>query len=160
MSSMYIDGDIFVTEDGVLERFTSGKSDGWEVGDPADQLLRPTASADLVAGAGDRRQGSIYAFDRGNARILAFEKESGQYVAQYRLADGAVDWEELLGMYVVPGIEELPDTLVWLSQDAVHQVTLVAVPDDGSAPEPTASGGPTSSDDAAPGSSVDVLPAP
>ena len=160
MSSMYIDGDIFVTEDGVLERFTSGKSDGWEVGDPADQLLRPTATTDLVAGAGERRKGSIYAFDRGNARILAFAKESGQYVAQYRLADGATDWETLLGMYVVPGIEELPATLVWLSRDAIHQVTLVAVPDDGSAPEPTPSGGPAPSDEAAPGSSVDASPAP
>ncbi|MEO6206938.1 MAG: hypothetical protein ABIP77_03140 [Candidatus Limnocylindrales bacterium] len=159
MSSMYIDGDIFVTEDGVLERFTSGKADGWEVGDPGDQLLRPTASADLVAGAGERRQGPIYAFDRSNARVLAFQKESGQYVAQYRLADGAADWEELLGLYVVPGIDDLPDTLVWLSRDAVHQVALVAVPDDGSAPDPTPSSGPASSD-AAPGASVDVSPAP
>ncbi len=160
MSSMYIDGDIFVSEDGLLERFTSGKADGWEVGDVGDQLLRPTASADLVAGAGDRRQGSIYAFDRGNARVLAFAKESGQYVAQYRLADGATDWDALVGMYVVPGIDDLPDTLVWLARDAIHQVILVAVPDDGSAPDPTPSSGPVSSDEAAPGTSDDASPAP
>ena len=30
MTSMYIDGDIFITEGGVLERFSSGKNDGWE----------------------------------------------------------------------------------------------------------------------------------
>ena len=160
MSSMYIDGDIFVTEGGVLERFTSGKADGWEVGDPADQLLRPTATADLVAGAGERRKGAIYAFDRRNARLLAFAKESGKYLAQYRLAASATDWQDMRAMYVVPGIEDLPATLVWLSETAVHQATLVAVPDDGSAPSPVPSDGPAASAGGSPPPSADVTPAP
>ena len=61
MSSMYIDGDMFITEGGVLERFTRGKSDGWEPGSPEDDLLRPASDLVLVAGSGDQRAGLVYA---------------------------------------------------------------------------------------------------
>lgn len=164
MRSMYIDGDIFIVEGGLLERFTSGKSDGWVVGDPEDQLLRPTTTVDLVTGSGERRTGTIYAFDRRNARILAFDKDSGRYVAQYRLADGAKDWADLRGMYVIPGAEDVPATLTWLSEGAIHEASLVAVPDDGSAPSAPPSGDP-SGDPAAGGDasaepSLDASPAP
>ena len=70
MTAMYIDGDVFITEGGLLERFTRGKSDGWEPGSPADELLRPAADLVLVAGSGDQRDGVVYAFDRRNDRVL------------------------------------------------------------------------------------------
>jgi len=160
MTSVYIDGDIFITEGGVLERFVSGKSEGWVVGDAKDQLLRPTSAVTLVAGAGERRDGTVYAFDRRNARILAYSKDSGRYIAQYRLADGATDWKDLRGMYVVPGGPDVPSTLVWLSESAVHQATLLAVPDDGSTPSASPSGDPAASDDASAVPSADATPAP
>jgi hypothetical protein len=131
MTSMYIDGDIFVTEAGILERFTRGKSDGWDAGSPADELLRATPDLTLVAGTGDQRQGSVYAFDHRNARVLAYDKASGEYQAQYRLAGGLPDWEDLRGFYVIPGVDGGPPTLVWLAADHVGQAVLQAVPDTG-----------------------------
>ncbi|MEX1171895.1 MAG: hypothetical protein WEG56_04710 [Chloroflexota bacterium] len=148
MTSMYIDGDVFITEGGVLERFSSGKSDGWEPGSPEDDLLRPTASVSLVVGAGERRDGRVYAYDERNERILAFDKASGRYLEQYRLAGGADGWKDLRAMYVIAGSEDVPATLVWLSADTVHQVTLVAVPDVPGAVAPTPSADPGASDDA------------
>ncbi len=143
MTSMYIDGDIFVTEDGVLERFASGASDGWDWSPPDDTLIRPDPSVTLVTGAGDRRQGTVYAFDRKNARILAFKKSSGDFVAQYRLADRDDGWDGLIAMYAITGLDGAPDTLIWASETGVHQVIL-GPPDDPSA-SPGVSSDPSSS---------------
>ena len=74
MTSMYIDGDIYITENGVLDRYTSGKSDAWEAGTPGDELLRPTSSEVLVTGSGGRNEGRVYTFDRSNDRVLAYDK--------------------------------------------------------------------------------------
>jgi hypothetical protein len=150
MDAMYIDGDIFITEGGILERFSSGKNDGWENAMVDDTLLRDAPRVDLVTGSGERREGIVYAFDRRNARVLAFTKGDGEYIAQYRLAADADGWADLRAMYVIPGGEDIPPTLVWLHKTGVEQATLIEVPDDGSAPDPTAtpdpSGGEASAD--------------
>jgi len=143
MTSMYIDGDVFITEGGLLERFTRGKSDGWEPGTPDDEMLRPAADLELVAGNGDQRAGVVYAFDTKNDRVLAFDKSSGDYVAQYRLAGGRPDWNDLRGMYVIPGTGEASATLVWLAKGHIGQAVLEAVSDDSAGanatPRPTPS---------------------
>ena len=145
MTSLYIDGDIYITENGVLDRFTSGKSDAWEPSAPGDALLRPTTSETLVAGSGERGKGHVYTFDRSNDRLIAYDKASGDYLAQYRLKDDD-GWSDLRGMYVIPGVEEQPDRLIWLSKDAIHQVVLQAAPEtDGASPSPGASGSPAAS---------------
>ncbi len=93
MTSLYIDGDIFVTEGGVLERFASGKSDGWEPDQPGDGLLREPPTVDLASGFGGRREGTVFAYDQPNARLVAYDKASGEYVGQYRLAGDETGWE-------------------------------------------------------------------
>ena len=139
MTSMYIDGDIFVTEGGVLERFSSGRNDGWETDPPGDALLRDAPKVVLSAGVGERRKGTIYAYDQANARLLAYDKADGSYVGQYRLASDAESWADLRGLYVLPGVEDAPSTVVWLSSTGVHQAILVAAPDtDGASPAPSA----------------------
>ncbi|MFP5343452.1 MAG: hypothetical protein ACLGIJ_11095 [Candidatus Limnocylindria bacterium] len=153
MTSMYIDGDIFVTEDGILERFANGASDGWSWAPPADEGIRPDPKVTIVAGAGERRQGTVYAFDRTNARILAFQKSNGAFVAQYRLADGDDAWDGLLAMYAVAGSEGEPDAIIWASETGVHRVILQgpvdpdasASPSAGSSARPDASGSPDAS---------------
>jgi len=129
MSSTYVDGDLFAVDGGAVVRFVSGKDDGWQAGAPADTLLRAAPTYSLVAGAGERRVGNVYAFDRPNARIVALDKTDGTYRAQYRLAGEATDWSDLRAMYIIPGIEEAPATVVWLSLNGVHQAVLQAVPD-------------------------------
>ncbi len=147
MTAMYIDGDIYVTENGILDRYTSGKSDAWEPGSPGDELLRPTSSDVLVAGSGGRNEGRVYTFDRSNDRVIAYDKRSGDFVAQYRLADGD-GWADLRSMYIIAGVEDQPDRLVWLSKTAVNQAVLQAIPEtDGASPSPSggSSGSPSSS---------------
>jgi hypothetical protein len=155
MTSLYIDGDMYVIEGGALDRFTSGKSDAWQATDPGDELLRPSPNALLVAGAGDRNKGQVYTYDRANARILAYDKASGHFVNQYRLADGD-GWSDLRGFYVIAGVDLAPATLVWISKDAVNQAVLEAVP----GPGPGASGSPTPSGAVAPSGSVPPSTAP
>jgi hypothetical protein len=141
MTSMYIDGDIYVTENGLLDRYTSGKSDGWEPSTPGDDLLRPTSNVTLLTGSGGRNDGRIYAYDKANARVLAYDKRSGDYVGQFRLAEGD-GWTDLRAMYVIDGVEEQPDTLLWLSGNAVNQAVLEAVPgSQGASPAPSGSPG-------------------
>src|SRR5688500_753447 len=115
MSALYIDGDMYVVEGGVLERFSSGKSDGWEPKDLPDAWLRGQAAASLVAGQGDRREGTVFTYDREHARLIEYDKASGDYRAQYRLAAEAEGWQDLRGLYVLPGVEEGPPTVYWLS---------------------------------------------
>ncbi len=147
MTSMYIDGDIFVVEDGVLERFTSGKTGGWDPGPIEDTLLRKAPVVSIVTGAGDRGAGRVYAYDRPNARIIAYDKDDGDYVAQYRLAEGVdEDWDDLRGMYVFPAVDDATATLIWLSVSGVHQSVLEAAPDAvGASPSPSGSAGPSAS---------------
>jgi hypothetical protein len=143
----YVDGDMFVIDGGAVVRFVSGKDNGWEAGAPVDTLLRAAPTYSLISGAGERRVGNVYAFDRPNARIVALDKTDGTYRAQYRLAGGLDDWSNLRGMYIVPGIEDAPPTVVWLSKDGVHQAVLEAVPD--VAPKATPSADPSDAADEA-----------
>jgi hypothetical protein len=148
MSSTYVDGDFFSVDGGAIRRFVSGKDDGWDAAAPTDTLLRPAPTYVLVTGAGERRVGNIYVFDRPNARVIALDKTDGSYRAQYRLAGGAQDWSDLRAMYIVPGIEEAPPTLYWLSLNAVHAAVLEAVPD--VAPRATPAASPSAEASAAP----------
>ncbi len=129
MTSMYIDGNMFIAEDGKLERFTRGNSDGWEWEPPEDELLRKTPDVTLVTGIGDPGEGTVFAYDGANDRILAFGKGDGAFKAQYRLSGDRKDWGDLRGMVVREGQEGAPDTLLWLSADAINESPLVAVED-------------------------------
>ena len=141
MSSIYIDGDLFAAADGGLIRFVAGKSDGWDAKAPEDTLLRPAPVYSMVAGGlgTKRRTGWIYAYDKPNERIVAIDKTDGTYKGQYRLAGGVDGWDDMRSFYVVPGVDEAPAQLVWISRDGLHQSSLEAVAD--VAPQPSASPG-------------------
>ncbi len=145
MTSTYVDGDIFAAVDGALVRFVSGKDEGWTAKPPKDTLLRPAPVYSVVASGSPRRTGEIYGFDKPNGRIVALDKVDGSYRAQYRLAGGAQDWSDLRAMYVIAGVDDAPDTLVWLSHDGIHQATLVAVPEAGAGTSPSPSAQPSGS---------------
>ena len=156
MTSVYIDSDVYIAEAGVLERFTAGKSGGWEPDALKDQLLRPSMDVTLLAGVGDPRNGTVYGYDKTNGRVLAFDKASGKYIAQYRLAANPAGWNDLRGMYVLPGIDQNPATLVWMSATGIHQSLLTPV-----AATPSASGSPgASGSPASPGPSGSGAAAP
>jgi hypothetical protein len=158
VTSVYVDGDLFAADGGALDRFVSGKNDGWDAAAPQDTLLRPAPTYSIVAGGTDRRVGDLYAFDRPNGRIVAVGKKDGAYHAQYRLAGGVADWSGLRAMYVIVGLEGEPATIVWLSPDGIHQAVLEPVPDTPPASAPSASPGSSGVPSASPGVSASSTP--
>jgi hypothetical protein len=146
MTSLYIDGDIFVTEDGKMVRFVSGISEGWTAVDPGDTLLRDAPEYTYLTSGSDRRQGLLYGYDSANARIVAVDKADGSFREQYRLPAGNAGWEDLRAMYVVDGAEDVPPMLFWISSDVLHRSVLAPLPDPAASPTPDASG-PAGSDD-------------
>jgi hypothetical protein len=155
VTSLYIDGDLYLATDGTIERYTSGQKSDWTPKSPGDSILRPEPDIKIIAGAGEKNKGRVYAYDPANARVLAWEEGNGAFVGQYRLTEGD-GWKDLRAMYVIPGVEEAPATVVWLSASGVHQAVLTAV----EAPtEPDASGSPGPSG-AAPSGSAAAPPSP
>jgi hypothetical protein len=127
MTSLYIDGDIFVAEAGDVVRFVSGNSEGWEAEDPGDLLLRDEPRYSLISSGDARRTGLLFAYDAVNARIVAFNKADGTYHEQYRLADGNVALASLRAMYVVAGAEGEAPELWWIGRSALHRTLLEPV---------------------------------
>jgi len=145
ITSTYVDGDMFVADGGELLRFVGGKAEGWDAKDPKDGDLRPAPKYSLLASGTARREGEIYGFDKPNARVIALSKVDGSFRAQYRVAGGRKDWTDLRAMYVVPGTEDQPPTLVYMSGNTVSQATLVAVPDAAPGASPGTSATPSGS---------------
>jgi hypothetical protein len=64
-------------------------------------------------------------------------------------------------MYVIPGIEDAPATVVWLSKNAIHQAVLEAVPDTAPVVSPSVSPAtPSAGSSASPIGSAPLTPAP
>jgi hypothetical protein len=141
VDALYIDSDIFITDDGTIVRFVDGRAEGWETDQLPDSLLREAPHYSLLASASDKRTGVLYAYDKANARVVAIDKAKGTYIEQYRLAGKAPGWEDIRGMYVVLGGEDTPATLVWANNQGIYSSILEAVPDVATAaPSPAASG--------------------
>jgi hypothetical protein len=138
-SSLYIDGDIFVADDGTILRFYAGKDDGWTAAPPGDTLLRPAPAYELITSDTGHRTGLMYAWDRANARVVAIQKVDGSYVGQYRLAGSAKGWDDIRGWYAAAGVAGTPDDLVWITSSGLHRATLES-PISGASPSPSAPG--------------------
>jgi hypothetical protein len=144
ISSMYIDGDIWLTDGGQVLRVVNGNSAGWSASAPGDEILRPAPDYRLIASGADRRTGTIYGFDTKSDRVVGLSKVNGTFLAQYRLAVGATGWSDFWGWYVEPGLEQEPDALVWISATGLHRATLQPTSIPGATTAPSASGGPAS----------------
>ena len=150
VDDLYIDGDIFITDDGEIVRFVDGRAEGWEPDPLPDTLLRKAPAYRFISSGTDKRTGVLYGYDPANARVVAIDKAKGTYIEQYRLAGGARGWEDLRGMYVVLGADDSPATLVWATKDGVYSSILDAVPDvpprsPAPSASPSGSGGPPAS---------------
>ncbi len=125
MTSLYIDGDIYVTEAGTIVRFVGGKSEGWEAEAPPDSAIRTAPTYTLVTSGTGRREGRLYGYDPLNHRVVALGKAKGTYLEQYRLS-GDPSFVDIRGWYVEPGGGDLPDTLVWIDPTGLHRAVLEA----------------------------------
>jgi hypothetical protein len=145
ITSLYIDGDVYVADDGQIVRYLSGNRNGWKATPPGDEVLREAPRYRLLASGSEARKGRLYAYDDANSRIVALNKEDGSYIEQYRLAGGNAALQDLRAFYVVPGAEDKPAVMYWISADALHVATLVAAPVRQASPAPGASKTPTGS---------------
>jgi len=145
ITDILLDGDIYVAENGAVARVIPAA--GWTAQLPRDTQVRPESYYSLLAspakpnGDSSRRAGTLYAFDRINQRVVAFNKADGAYLAQYQLAGRNEGWADLKGMVIMPGANlEAPVTMWWISSTELHSSVLEAVPDDSTAsPSPSAS---------------------
>ena len=146
VGDLYIDGDIYITDNGTIVRFVDGRAEGWQAKPIGDELLRPVPAYRLISSPSDKRVGILYGYDPANARVVAIDKAKGDYIEQYRLAGDAPGWEDMRGMIVQAGTDGGPATLTWASKDTIYTTVLEAVPD----VAPSASGSPAPSGSTAP----------
>ena len=142
IKDLIIDGDIFVAENGGVARVIPAA--GWTAQGPKDTQVRPNpnyvllSSPDRPDGSSSKRIGPLYAFDRANSRIVAFDKGDGRFIEQYLLADGATGWDDLQDMVVIPGAEDTaPATVWWISSTGLHSATLVKAEAPAATPTPS-----------------------
>src|SRR6185503_5567085 len=97
ITSLSIDGDIWLADGGELLRVVGGNSAGWSATDPGDTVIRPAPVYTLIASGAARRVGTMYGLDRANNRIVAVSKVDGAFIAQYRLAVDPAAWAAMRG---------------------------------------------------------------
>ncbi len=127
ISSLYIDGALWAIDGTDVARFSGGQRTKVSVADPGDELLRPGTAYGLVTGYGSSSDGTVYAWDRANRRIVATDKATGAFLAQYRLADEPDRWDAITGMYVVDRGEAKPPLLYWTDDTRIWTTALDAV---------------------------------
>jgi len=148
VTSMHIDGDLYLADAGVVTRYINGRSGSWGLAEPPDAVLRPAPAHRLIASPGGRDEGIMYTFDPGSDRILAYDKSSGRYLEQYRIADGGSDWADLRAFYVVARGEGQAPILYWidgqrLGTTLLQDVSELPPPTPAPSPAPEATPKPT-----------------
>ncbi|HYK95236.1 MAG TPA: hypothetical protein VE011_05120 [Candidatus Dormibacteraeota bacterium] len=150
VTSMYIDGDVWLADGGQILRLVSGNSAGWTAAAPGDSVIRGTPAYRIISSASDRRTGTLYGYDPAHQRLVAFSKASGSFIGQYRLADGATGWSDIRGFYVQQGVAGAPDTIVWLSAKGIQSALLQpAGTGPGGSPSPSSAASPAAASPAA-----------
>jgi len=116
VDDMYVDGKIYLVDHGKIVQYELGQAGrGWTVDPPKDIELRPLAPVykRLAADNPAQGQGTFYAYDSTNRRVVAFKKSDGTIVGQY-IVPSTMNWfSALTGMFVVPGVGTASPTLYW-----------------------------------------------
>ncbi|HEX2626447.1 MAG TPA: hypothetical protein VHL56_06040 [Candidatus Limnocylindrales bacterium] len=127
VTSMYIDGDVWIADDGQISRYTGGATGGWSAGTLSDSILRSAPQYKVIGSGSEKRTGTLYGFDPGSDRLVGLSKVNGSFVGQYRLAGGDTGWADLRGFYVEPGLDQEPDAIVWIDKNGLQRALLQPV---------------------------------
>ena len=155
ITSLYIDGDIWIADGGQILRLNGGTTEGWATAPLPDAALRPAPVFVAVMSASDRRAGRLYGYDPANARVVSFLKATGDYVEEYRIAGGGTDWGDVRGWYVEPGIADAPDSIVWITATGVERALLAPLT---VAPDASGSASPAPAGSALPSATPSATP--
>jgi len=157
VTSIYIDGEVYLANGGIVERFITGRGGDWGPDEPPDALLRPLPAYRLIASPGARGEGTMYGYDPGSDRIVAFDKANGKYQAQFRIADDGPDWTDVRGFFVVNRANGQAPLVYWIDGQRIGVATLQDI-----STLPTPSPAPSGSPNASPAGSAKptATPAP
>jgi hypothetical protein len=138
ISSLYIDGDIWLADAGRILRVVNGNAAGWNAAAPGDTVVRKAPTYRVISSGSERRAGTVYGFDDANDRVIALSKVNGAFLGQYRLeADGKDAWTDFRGFFVQPGNENDPDSIVWITKNGLHRAVLQSAAAAGASPGPS-----------------------
>jgi type II secretory pathway pseudopilin PulG len=113
VTDMYVDGKVYLVDKGKITQYQLGQAvRGWNVDAPSDTLIRPKAPfyTHLIADNIAQDQGTFYAYDNANRRIVAFKKLDGTIVGQYMVPANLPWFSALTGMFVTGGVTTVPAT--------------------------------------------------
>ena len=140
---LFIDGDIYALSSSTVTRFVNGRPDaGFALDTPPDDPdLRPGHDYRLMTASSTRGQGTVYVYDATWHRVIAFDKATGAYVAQYIAAEGTPAFQDVRGMLLLdPGGGKTP-SIVWATKDRLMVTVLQPAPT-GAAASPSPSPSP------------------
>ena len=117
-------------------------------------MIRPTPSSysRLIADNPNQDQGTFYAYDGPNKRIVAFKKIDGSIVGQYMVPANTPWFTALTGMFVTTGTGGTNPMLYWTESGNLMSASL------NPAGAPNASASPGASSSRAPSQSPSTKP--
>jgi hypothetical protein len=135
VDDMYIDGKIYLVDKGQITQWAGGqKVTGWSLDPPGsrtgekkgDVLLRPNGPVytRLAADNPTQDQGTFYAYDGLNRRVVAFAKNDGTFVGQYMVPTTMPWLSALKGLFVTTGANGTNPTLYWIESSKLMSASL------------------------------------
>jgi LysM repeat protein len=113
VDDLYVDGKIYLVDKGKVTRYVLGKPVlEWVPAQPPGSRTEKPFYTHLTADNAAQDQGTFYACDSANGRIVAFTKTAGAFVQQYMVPAGSHWFTSLTGMFVTAGTGGI-DTLYW-----------------------------------------------
>jgi hypothetical protein len=117
VDDMYIDGSLYLLNNGVVERYYSGQSTvkNWTADAPGDTVIRPDVPfyTRIAADNPISDQGNLYGYDGRGRRVVSFTKVNGKYMQEFVLPEGSPYFSALKGMFIRTGLN-YPTTLYWI----------------------------------------------
>jgi hypothetical protein len=167
VDDMYVDGKIYLVDKGQITQWELGqKVTNWKPDPPGvrdgepkgDILLRPNAPiyTRLTADNPNDDQGTFYAYDSMNRRVVAFRKSDGSFVAQYMVPPTMPWLSALKGLFVTTGAGGTNPTLYWIESGNLLSASLN--PSGTPTSQASSSLSPTSSGSRAPSASPSTKP--
>jgi hypothetical protein len=153
VDDMYVDGKIYLVEKGLITQYVLGQAvKGWSVDPPPDKLIRPQAPVyrRLTADNPNQDEGTFYAYDNQNRRVVAFKKSDGSIVGQY-MVPAAMPWfTNLTGMFVTNDASGTNPTLYWTEAGSLMKAALNPLAATAASASPSSSPAPSQSPSVAP----------
>ncbi len=147
VDDMYVDGTMYLLQNGQITRFEKGGAvKTWKAQLPADtadkaKLLRTQTPVytRICADNPNQDQGTVYAYDSVNRRVVALRKDDGAVVGEYLVASREPWLSDVRGMFVVTDATGQNPVLYWVESGSLMMAPLNPGAA-GASPSPSGSG--------------------